>query len=543
MAASVNGRNGESYEGRISLLFSSERELMDLHRLIQTIPRLEILFESLDGWIANSFEDSELSELLSSDLGLSLFIEHLPPKAWFYSDDVVILAGLELERLHRALVDRGQRRFVVVMPPDEATSSSLMEYLSQCSVTEDLVVSADMFPTIADIKTLVGDSWPKLGILSPEVNDFERGLVEHIVNLLASACIQATTQKWLPQLTTEQYLTNLPRLSELPSIMQCEDFFRDAQVIIVSPGPSLREDLEVLKTIHHSFVVVAALKALDALLDAEIVPDFAIWQDPRDHSNHLPKHQLVSEVSLILSDSCHSSFLSAPFKAHYVYSDFQLSCLPTAAVIHGGDGIRAGASSVSTVACLLALGLGCRGITLIGQDLHISRGHYVLDSITVTDDTKEQLNTSQALTCEGIDGSRLETLPNYLSFIQEFEQIAAVHPDRGLLNCTSHGAFLAGWMHIPLSEITSHVDTVQKKNTQIGITPVPKGRKADLIKSCQAIQNSLRLWLQSSELASDQLLHALQERDFKAVSEMHEVKLKALLGGECQVLKYYCAGI
>ena len=68
--------------------------------------------------------------------------------------------------------------------------------------------------------------------------------------------------------------------------MRCEQVFQDAQVAVVAPGPSLKQDLETLKANCHQFVVVVTLKAVDTLLDAGIVPDFAIWQDPRDHSNY-----------------------------------------------------------------------------------------------------------------------------------------------------------------------------------------------------------------------------------------------------------------
>ena len=67
-----------------SLTFLSDREINDLNQLVESIPRLEML-QSLDGWTAKSFEDSEILDLLTSDVGLRLYIEHLWPKAWFYS--------------------------------------------------------------------------------------------------------------------------------------------------------------------------------------------------------------------------------------------------------------------------------------------------------------------------------------------------------------------------------------------------------------------------------------------------------------------------
>lgn len=526
-----------------SLMFLSDREMRDLNQLVESIPRLEELLGSLDRWTAQAYEESEPSELFDSDLGLTLYIEHLLPKAWFYSGDIAVLAGDHLEKLHQILVSRGQRRFVIFLPTDQDARTPLLEYLSRSLTTEDLLVSPDMLPGLADIKTLVGDTWPKLGVLTPDIDDFERSMVDTLLDLLSSVCIQATTQKWLPQLTTEQYLNNLPRVAELPSIMQCEDAFRGAQVVVVSPGPSLRQDLEVLKAAHHQFLIIAALKAVDTLLDAGIVPDFAIWQDPRDHSIYLPSHPRTNEVSLILSDSCHANFFASCFKSHFIYSDFNLSTLPMAAVLHGDDGIRVGASSVSTVACLLALGLGCRGITLIGQDLHVTNGHYVSDSVSITDETKELLNASEGLTCKGVDGDQLETLPNYLSFIGEFEQIALAYPHESLINCTSRGAFLAGWKHMGLSDWLAQIETGEKKHISIENSTALDERKFALVESCVSLQQSLKLWLESSAAAADQLMDAVELGSAQTALGMQEKKLRELLDGDCHVLKFYCAGV
>lgn len=526
-----------------SLMFLSDGEMADLNTLVGSIPRLHELLESLDRWTAQAYEESEPQELFDSDLGLNLYIEYLLPKAWFYSGDIAVLAGNYLEKLHHKMAKRGQRRFVIFLPSDQDAKTSLLEYLSRSATSEDLLVSPDMLPSVADIKTLVGDTWPKLGVLSTDLDGFERSMVETLLDLLSSVCIQATTQKWLPQLTTEQYLDNLPRVAELPSIMQCEDAFRGAQVVVVSPGPSLRQDLETLKAVHNQFIIVAALKAVDTLLDAGIVPDFAIWQDPRDHSIYLPANPRRNEVSLILSDSCHAKFFAGGFKTHFIYSDFNLSSLPMAAVIHGNDGLRVGASSVSTVACLLALGLGCRGITLIGQDLHVSNGHYVSDSVSITDETKDLLDASEGLTCKGIDGEQLETLPNYLSFIGEFEQIALAYPHESLVNCTSHGAFLAGWEHMGLSERLNQIETREKKHISIVNPTVIAERKSALVESCLSLQESLRLWLKSSGAAADLLMDAIELGSAQTALAMQEKKLRELLDGDCQVLKYYCAGV
>ena len=82
------------------------------------------------------------------------------------------------EQLHRKLVTKGQRRFVIFMPSDQEARASLLNYLSTAQLK--IYWYPEMLPTISDIKTLAS-TWPKLGVLSRDMDDFERGMVETLL--------------------------------------------------------------------------------------------------------------------------------------------------------------------------------------------------------------------------------------------------------------------------------------------------------------------------------------------------------------------------
>ena len=111
------------------------------------------------------------------------------------------------------------------------------------------------------------------------------------------------------------------KLANLPSVMALKDQFEDADVLIVSPGPSLASDLELLTEVHDRFLVIATMKALGALFDAGIRPDLAIWQDPQDHSDAIPTHTEIADVGLILNEGCHPAFYEANFATHFAYPE------------------------------------------------------------------------------------------------------------------------------------------------------------------------------------------------------------------------------
>ena len=67
-------------------------------------------------------------------------------------------------------------------------------------------------------------------------------------------------------------------------------------MLILSPGPSLRDVFDQLDDASERFVTIAPLKSLDSLFDIGVKPDFAIWQDPRDHSYIIPRRPELREI-------------------------------------------------------------------------------------------------------------------------------------------------------------------------------------------------------------------------------------------------------
>ena len=106
---------------------------------------------------------------------------------------------------------------------------------------------------------------------------------------------------------------------------------------------------------------------------------------------------------------------------------------------------------VATCAVGFAAQFKARSITLIGQDLSLSRGNYVEQAETQASSAEldsEGEDPDDYLTCEGINGERLRTKEDYYWFIGEMENAArAFSHNIDFINSTSHGAFLKGWLH------------------------------------------------------------------------------------------------
>jgi len=111
-------------------------------------------------------------------------------------------------------------------------------------------------------------------------------------------------------------------------------------------------------------------------------------------------------------------------------------------IIHGG--------SVATCAVMFAAQFEARSITLVGQDLSLSRGRYVEQAAGANSaaDPPAAGDLDDFLSCEGINGERLRTQEDYLWFIGEMENAARLFAAHiRFINSTAHGALLKGWTH------------------------------------------------------------------------------------------------
>ena len=109
---------------------------------------------------------------------------------------------------------------------------------------------------------------------------------------------------------------------------------------------------------------------------------------------------------------------------------------------------------VSTCAVGFAAQLGAKSITLVGQDLSISRGNCKQASDGPNWLVKAMMRSlDEFLTCEGINGERLRTQEDYLWFIGEMENAAKLFGSNlAFINSTAHGARLDGWNHCLLND-------------------------------------------------------------------------------------------
>ena len=182
-------------------------------------------------------------------------------RIWILRDIVVLAAsdGLEIREILRL---RGQAIFIFLAFECHDDSQT---HLQGLAAEDTVVVVANEQPSPESIGTLLESrSLPRVALITSVLEEDDEQNFHKLVRTISSVVIAGTTTQWLPQQNVEQWFELLPKLTELSSVMSLKEQFEDADVLVISPGPSLKKIYTLLKCKDH-FLTIASMKTLDTL--------------------------------------------------------------------------------------------------------------------------------------------------------------------------------------------------------------------------------------------------------------------------------------
>lgn len=223
----------------------------------------------------------------------------------------------------------------------------------------------------------------------------------------------------------------------------------DFPAIIVSTGPSLMKNVELLKEVKNKAFVVATDSAVKVLLLHGIVPDIYVSVD----ANKSPKHYddketpyipLVGDFSTCrgaMEGRCAENFFARSDNPHilkfFTDNDIKIPKLGT-----GG--------SVANTAMSFIAELGLKRIILIGQDLAYTGEKSHADGATRASWGLD-LDTNSVMV-EGIDGKPIKSSGEFIHYRNWFERTIQVCDDIDVINATEGGARIHGAREMTLRE-------------------------------------------------------------------------------------------
>ena len=459
-------RSSNSYEDLLS---------EDLVRMKLEPLELEKNMLYIRDWLRSSMDSLSVDELFLSDEGVNLYLDVFLPESWDFSHDILMLNITDASTLIPRLKRRGQLSYLILEGSKDSLSDADILNNLRLNYPSLRIVSWDPLDPIesTNIKALMLEAAPPVTCyLDPFDRRGDSDSADRALAFLAHLSVKPNSSSKWPILFTETWLSQLAELSRFRSVMSLQSVFQDSAVLIASSGPSLSDSLPDLALLREKYLVLAPIRSLQTLFDFGIDPDFAIHVDGTDFSKIMPVDEKIKQVPLICIEQAHKSVWGANFKEVFVAPLNNYLDSPISLVFHGPKAVSGVGSGVSTALADMSIRLGASSITLIGQDLSTSLGTYASSAkvdppISYYDDRGGSLVSSGQLTCEGINGELLTTMPDYKLFIEEFEALVGRYSSSvKLINATKHGAFLKGWRHCGLSDDSVQQFARQKVSSQ-----------------------------------------------------------------------------
>ncbi len=193
------------------------------------------------------------------------------------------------------------------------------------------------------------------------------------------------------RITCKNIAFNLPTYVATPPIDVLRDRFAGYPAIVVSAGPSLRKNIDLLAELKGRAVIIAVQTTYKTLLDRGIVPDFVTSLDYHEMSKRFFENIDDFGGTHLVAEPKVTWHVVDTFRGPVSLLDNNFARLLIGEALANRGGLKAGAT-VAHLAFYLAVHMGCAPIILIGQDLGYTDHVYYAPGVAMHETWRPELN-------------------------------------------------------------------------------------------------------------------------------------------------------
>lgn len=290
------------------------------------------------------------------------------------------------------------------------------------------------------------------------------------VNKIVENTVRRYANDW-----QENYLNNLGNAIKDQSLEILHKKYT-CPIVIASGGPSLTKQMEQLKKIKDSIILIAAGSTINTLLKNNITPDYVISIDGGTANYHHFKQLTFKTPKLIYSMYSHhlirNSFESTSY--YFLSADAVNLSEHMEKVLNSQFPIIVGGGSVANYALSIALYISSGPITLIGQDLAYTDNKTHAEhnrSFSVIDEAF--MKKRDIFFTKGYYDKDVPTDYAFYTMKEHFEEmIKSLEEQRLIYNSTEGGIFLEGFKQVSFVDFCNmYVDDQYNKNIEL-VNPI-----------------------------------------------------------------------
>ncbi len=254
---------------------------------------------------------------------------------------------------------------------------------------------------------------------------------------------------------------NIDEAINNPSIKQLKDSYKDKPAIIVSAGPSLDKNIDLLKEVEGKALILATEVTLRGLVKRGIKPDavfvlerIGVYENVFENKDFDIPEDVVLSAPIVIEPQVFREFKEN--KKVIGFREGETINIWLDRVL-GGKGMMFMGSSVAHLALGFALEAGANPIIFIGQDLAFSetgKTHGEDIDSKVKDSAEKTVEKVQNITyVEDYNGKPIKSTTIWKSFLSVFENKILEYRDRKFIDATEGGARIKGTEIMTLREV------------------------------------------------------------------------------------------
>lgn len=409
-------------------------------------------------WV-DSLEWSQFQNGILTCIGMgdALHLAAMAPRLTPLLDIIIVepradlAAGLLQHHDLRPILDRDQTRLVI----NPSSSEAALEYF-------DHVFMPKLFRYSTAILT------------HPAVERYAPGYAAQFVQKISAvanaASINRNTDALKAVTVVNNTCANLGTALQAPGIADFADRFAGVTGVVVSPGPSLDDDMPALRELRDRFLLIAVDTALPALLRGGVEPDLVVAIDMSEHNaRNFANLSLPPATQLVFEPMVHPSIPHRFPGRRLVGRSWQpkeveqpSGCLARWLCARTRDwGRLIGLGSTSIAAFGVAHDLGCEPIVLVGQDLaYPGNRKYAAGAVEEAAQTVDH----DAVFAPNVRGELVRSSQIFILFCANLEhQIRA--SGKTVFNSSQHGVSISGTVSLPLAKAMAGVPPARRHIT------------------------------------------------------------------------------
>jgi|GEM_PF-6465155 len=338
-------------------------------------------------------------------------------------------------------------------------------------------------------------------------------------------------------LVHRNFFRNLPLLSGSCMASHLYEKFQGVPFILCGAGPSLTQDIPLLKTLENKAIILGSATGFNILNRAGVFPNFGLCIDPYDIQESRQLTHFGYETPFFYQLRFHhkaTPLIHGPriYIGNYNFEKFGVWFNRELKLPHF-ENVELGVST-SNVFAYLAIELGCEPLVYLGMDLSFQNKTRYAEGLArhgtdlVRHAQHDAVDSSKGLVVNAKNnkGEMIETRWNWLEEATQFTELALANSKRTFINATVDGLEIFDIPAKPLEEVARekmtrsydilnwiHAEVVQSQDPKVSLDQV----EAAIDKWKGLVKEALQTLLDLEKTPFDQQDAALEKFSKKEI--------------------------